>query len=344
MRTGAVCLAFAALVAAGAARAGAVEDFYRGKTITLVVGMAPPDQHDNDARALARHMVKYIPGNPAISVQNMPGAGALKATQHLAHVAPKDGTVFGILQRGVYLMPLLGYPDATFDPLKFSFIGSRSPETSITVTWRDASAKTLADAIRQEVVLASAGGGGDGSVLPFLYNETLGTKFRVIPGYPGGGDMALAMERREVDGRGGWSMGAMRGTKDDWWREKKVNFILQHALRKHPDLPSTPLAQDLARNSEDRALLELFGKQQGIGFAFVAPPDVPADRLAALREAFLQTTRDPAYRAEVEAMNVDLDPLSSARMEALMHDIYSTPRGVVDRAKAILIANGARLN
>ena len=220
---------FAMIVAPNFALAQSVEDFYRGKTITLVISMAPPDQHDNDGRALARHMSKHIPGNPNIVAQNMPGAGALKAARHLAHVAPKDGLVFGILQRGVYLMPLLGYPDATFDPMKYSYIGARSPETSITVTWHASRAKKLQDAIDGEVVLASAGGGGDGSVLPFLYNETLGTRFRVIGGYPGGGDMNLAVERGEVEGRGGWSMGAMRGTRDDWYREKKVNIILQHA-------------------------------------------------------------------------------------------------------------------
>ena len=332
------------LAGAGAALADAVEDFYRNRTITLVIGMAPPDQHDNDGRALARHISKHIPGNPNIVAQNMPGAGALKAAQHLAHVAPRDGLTFGILQRGVYLMPLLGYPDATFDPMKLGFVGARSPETSITVVWHESKVKTLREAMEQEVVLASTGGGGDGNVLPFLYNETLGTRFKVIAGYPGGGDMLMAMERREVDGRGGWSMGAMRGTRDDWYREKKVAIILQHALRKHPELQNVPLAQEMAKNEGDRALLELFGKQQGIGFAFVAPPDLFADRLAALREAFVKTTRDPAYQAEVANMKVDLDPLSSGQMEALMRDIYSTPRPVVERARKILIANGAKLN
>jgi tripartite-type tricarboxylate transporter receptor subunit TctC len=333
-----------ALSAATPALADPVEDFYRNKTITLIIGMAPPDQHDNDGRALARHIGKHIPGNPNVVVQNMPGAGALRATQYIASVAPKDGLSFAILQRGVYMMPLLGYPDATHDPLKLSYIGARSPETSITVTWHASPAKTLDDARQREVVLASAGGGGDGSVLPFLYNETLGTKFKVVAGYPGGGDMNLAVERGEVEGRGGWSMGAMRGTRDDWYQEKKVNIILQHGLRKHRDLAATPLAQELAKDASDRALLELFGKQQGIGFAFVAPPDVPADRLAALREAFVKTTRDSAYQAEVAAMKVDLDPLSHTQMEALMRDIYSTPRETVDRARKILVANGVKLN
>jgi hypothetical protein len=241
-------------------------------------------------------------------------------------------------------MPLLGYPDATHDPLKFSYVGSRAPETSITVVWHESVARNLDDARAREVVLASAGGGGDGSVLPFLYNETLGTKFRVVAGYPGGGDMLLAMERREVDGRGGWSMGAMRGTRDDWYQEKKVRILLQHALRKHRDLADTPLAQDTATKPDDKALLELFAKQQAIGFAFVAPPGVPADRIAALRKAFLETTRDDAYRAEVANMKVDLEPQTSEQLEALLRDIYSTPKSVVDRAKKILIANGAKLN
>jgi tripartite-type tricarboxylate transporter receptor subunit TctC len=319
-------------------------DFYKGKTMTLVIGMAPPDQHDNDGRTLARHIGKYIPGNPNIIIQNMPGAGALKAAQYLAHIAPRDGLTFALLQRGVYMMPLLGYPDATYDPLKFSFIGSRSPETSITVVWHQARVKTIQQAMQEEVVLASAGGGGDGNVLPFLYNETLGTKFKVIGGYPGGGEMNLAVERREVDGRGGWSMGAMRGTHEDWYQEKKVTILLQHGLRKHSEIPDVPLAQDMAKNEDDRSLIELFGKQQGIGFAFVAPTDVPADRLKALREAFAKTMLDPAYLAEASNMKADLNPLSAAQMEALVRDIYATPRAIVDRAKRILIANGAKLN
>ena len=343
MRLAHVAFALAALCAP-AALADAVEDFYKGKTITIVVGQAPPDQHDNDARALQKTMGKYIPGNPAIIVQNMPGAGSLKAAQYLATVAPKDGLMFGIVQRGIMMMPLLGYPDATFDPTKLNFVGSRAPETSITVLWHEAKAKNIRDAMRMEVVLGGAGAGADSNTMPYIYNETLGTKFRVVTGYEGGGAMNLAMERGETDGRAGWSVGAMRGTHEDWWQDKRGNVILQHGLLPHPELPAAPRARDLAKNEADRALLDLFAKRTEIGFPVFAPPGIPPERIAALREAYIKTMSDPAYLADAKAMQAEVAPLTGARMDALIRDIYATPRAIVDRAKDILRAQGAALN
>ena len=343
MRCGHFAFALAGL-AAGAALADPVEDFYRGKTVVITVGMAPPDQHDNDARALQRHMGRYIPGNPQIVVQNMPGAGSLKATQYLATVAPKDGLAFGIVQRGVMMMPLLGYPEATFDPTKFSFVGSRAPETSIVVLWHEAKVKTIEQAMREVVILASAGGGADSNTMPFIYNDTLGTKFKTVIGYSGGGDMNLAMERREVDGRAGWSMGAMRGTHEDWYQEKKANIILQHALRKHAEIPNVPNARDIAKNDADRALIDLFAKRAEIGFPVFAPAGIPPDRLAALREAYIRTMRDPAYLVDAKAMQAEVDPIPGARMNALVSDVYATPRDIIERAKNILRAQGQTLN
>lgn len=336
-----LCAAFAA---ATAARADAVEDFYRGKTIVITVGMPPPDQHDNDARTLARHMGKYIPGNPTIIVQNMPGGGSMKSVQYAFTIAPRDGLNFVIAQRGMMMMTLLGYPEANFDPTKFNFVGSRSPETTILALWHEAKAKSIQDAMREEVVLASSGGGADSNTMPFIYNETLGTKFKAIVGYAGGGDMNLAMERREVDGRAGWSVGALRGVHEDWWQEKKVNVILQHALRKHKELPNTPNARDLVKSDADRGLIDLFAKRAEIGFPFFAPPGVPAERLAALREAFMKATRDPAYLAEAAKMPAEVDPIPGARMNEIVNDMYATPRDIVERAKNILRAQGQVLN
>ncbi len=337
-------LVLVAFFAANAARADAVEDFYKGKTITIVVGMNPPDQHDNDARALQRTMGKYIPGNPAVVVQNMPGAGSLKAVQYLANVAPKDGLAMGIVQRGTMMMPLLGYPDAAYDPTKLTFVGTRAPETTITVLWHEAKVKTIEQATRDEVILASAGGGADSNTMPYIYNETLGTKFKVVIGYAGGGDMNLAMERREVDGRSGWSVGAMRGTHEDWWRDKRGNVILQHTLRKHPEMPDVPNARDLAKTDADRALLDLFAMRAEIGFPVFAPGGVPPERAAALRDAYIRTMSDPVYIADAKAMQAEVAPLTGAQMDALIKDIYATPRDIVERAKNILRAQGAALN
>jgi hypothetical protein len=177
--------------------------------------------------------------------------------------------------------------------------------------------------------------------MPYLYNETLGTKFKVVVGYAGGGDMNLAMERGEVEGRTGWSVGAMRGTKEDWYREKMVKIILQHGLRRNPELGAIPLAQELATSEDDRKLLELFAARQEIGFPVFGPPGIPDDRAAALRSAYMMVMQDPAYIADVQNMKVDLAPLSGMEMQALIDQIYNSPKAVVERAREILIRNGA---
>jgi len=321
--------------------ANPVADFYTNRTITIIVGMNPPDQHDNDARLLARFMGQYIPGKPNFVVQNMPGAGSLKAVQYLVNVAPSDGSTFGIAQRGIMMMPLLGFKEADFDPSKFTWIGSRAPETSIVAIWHEVPIKSINDIMERETLVAATGGGADSNTLPFIYNETIGTKFKVVRGYQGGGPMNLAMERGEVEGRVGWSVGAMRGTKDDWFVDKKVNIVLQHGLKPNPVLESTPLAQDLAKNDDDRALLELFAARQGIGFPVFGPPGIPAERARALQDAYSEMVKDPDYIAEVKKMRVDLDPLTGQDMQDLINKIYAFESPVIERAKAILKSAGA---
>lgn len=331
----------AALAFSAAAQADPVASFYTGKTINIIAGMSPPDQHDNDARLLSRHMGKYMPGTPALVVQNMPGAGGLKLVQYMASVAPRDGTTFGISQRGTMMMPLLKYPEASFDPRQFTWIGTRAGETSIVVLWHKVPIKSIDEVRMREAIVASTGGGADSNTLPFIYNETLGTRFKPVIGYSSGGDMNLAMERGEVDGRVGWSVGAMRGTKEDWYRGNLVRVILQHGLKRNPELGNVPLAQDLAKNEDDRKLLELFAARQEIGFPVFGPPGIPKERAAALRAAYDKTMKDPQYIAEVAKMNVDLAPYSGADMQSLIDRIYATPTTVVERARSILLQAGA---
>jgi hypothetical protein len=177
--------------------------------------------------------------------------------------------------------------------------------------------------------------------LPFIYNETLGTRFKPVIGYSSGGDMNLAMERGEVDGRVGWSVGAMRGTKEDWYRNKLVKIILQHGLKHNKELGAIPLAQELAKNEDDRKLLELFAARQEIGFPVFGPPSIPADRAEALRAAYDKTMKDPEYIAEVAKMNVELAPYSGVEMQSLIEQIYATPAPIVERARTILLRAGA---
>jgi tripartite-type tricarboxylate transporter receptor subunit TctC len=335
-----VCLVISLMLSI-AAQAETVGAFYSGKTINIIVGMSPPDQHDNDARLLSRHMGKYIPGSPSVVVQNMPGAGGLKVVQFMATVAPRDGTTFAISQRGTMMMPLLKYPESNFDPRRFTWIGTRAGETSIVVLWHKASVNNIDDARSSETIVASTGGGADSNTLPFIYNETLGTRFKPVIGYSSGGDMNLAMERGEVDGRVGWSVGAMRGTKEDWYRNKLVKIILQHGLKHNKELGAIPLAQELAKNEDDRKLLELFAARQEIGFPVFGPPSIPADRAEALRAAYDKTMKDPEYIAEVAKMNVELAPYSGVEMQSLIEQIYATPAPIVERARTILLRAGA---
>ena len=329
------------IVALVPADARSDDKFYAGKTVTIIAGMPPPDQHDNDARLIARFMGKYLPGNPNVIVQNMPGAGSLKAVQYLADVAPRDGTVFGIAQRGVMMMPLLGYKEATFDPRKFTWIGTRSGETSIVALWHTVPVKGFKDLLTRETIVAATGGGADSNTLPFMYNETIGTKFKVVKGYSGGGPMNLAMERGEVEGRVGWSVGAMRGTKEDWYQNKLVKIVLQHSLKPNPELKGVPLAQELAKSDDDRALLELFAARQDIGFPVFGPPQIPQERITALRAAYDNVMKDSDYAAAVKKMNVDFEPKTGAEMQALIERIYAVNPKIVGRARAILIRNGA---
>ena len=335
-----VCLVISLMLSI-AAQAETVGAFYSGKTINIIVGMSPPDQHDNDARLLSRHMGKYIPGSPSVVVHNMPGAGGLKVVQFMATVAPRDGTTFAISQRGTMMMPLLKYPESNFDPRRFTWIGTRAGETSIVVLWHKASVNNIDDARSSETIVASTGGGADSNTLPFIYNETLGTRFKPVIGYSSGGDMNLAMERGEVDGRVGWSVGAMRGTKEDWYRNKLVKIILQHGLKHNKELGAIPRAQELATHEDDRKLLELFAARQEIGFPVFGPPSIPADRAEALRAAYDKTMKDPEYIAEVAKMNVELAPYSGVEMQSLIEQIYATPAPIVERARTILLRAGA---
>lgn len=329
------------IAAFGSAYAGPVDEFYSGKTLTIIAGMPPPDQHDNDARLLARFIGKNIPGKPTVIVQNMPGAGSLKAVQYLSDVAARDGTIIGIAQRGVMMMPLLGYKEANFDPRRLTWIGTRAGETSIVALWHTAPVAGFKDLLTRETIVAATGGGADSNTLPFMYNETIGTRFKVVKGYSGGGPMNLAMERGEVEGRVGWSVGAMRGTKEDWYQNKLVKIVLQHSLKPNPELDGVPLAQELAKTEDDRALLELFAARQEIGFPVFGPPSIPRERVEALRNAYDRVMIDPEYIAVVKKMNVDLDPKNGADMQALIEKIYSVDPKIVNRAREILIKNGA---
>jgi tripartite-type tricarboxylate transporter receptor subunit TctC len=318
------------------AQGGPVADFYRGRTITLTVGYSVGGGYDTYARVLARHMSKHIPGNPAIVVQNMPGAGSLKAANYLYNVAPKDGTAFGTFGRGLAMEPLIGGNSAQFEATKFHWLGSGTEEASAFVLWHTAPVKTWADMLTKTFSAGGEGSGSDPDVYAALLKNTFGIKLKLVTGYPGTSEIALALERGEVDGRASWSWSSLKALKPDWIAGKKVNFPVQLNLTKNQELPDVPLIMDFAQNDRQRASLKIILSRQTMGRPFMAPPGLPEDRKQALRKAFDDTMKDPEFIAEAKARGQEVNPVSGAAIDKLLGELYATPLDVIAETRAAI--------
>ena len=330
MAWNAMAASIAALLALTAsARAQSVEDFYRGKTISVLVGFTSGGGYDVYARVLARHLGRHIPGNPTVVVQNMPGAGSLKATQYVYSVAPKDGTTLATVSRGMATEPLLN--EAKFDATKLTWIGSVTSETSICATWQTSAVKTWDDMFKREFTLGGSAVGADPDTFALILRNVFGAKVRLVTGYPGGNDINLAMERGEVDGRCGWSWSSLKSQKN-WLRQ--INPLIQFALDKNPDLPNVAFAIDRAANEEQRQVLRLLVAGQFLGRPFFGTPDVPADRVAALRAAFDATMKDAQFLAETSKLDLEVAPASGKAIDAFLAELYRTPKDVIRKAAA----------
>lgn len=330
-------LAFALIHAPGFAQAQSVEPFYKGKSITFVVGYGAGSGYDLYARLLARYYGNFIPGHPNIIVQNVPGAGSLQAANQLYETAPRDGTVIGMTGRGTPMTPLLGGKGARFkDDKSFSWIGSMNNEVSVCVAWHTSGITSIQDAMAREMTTsATALGADDTTVFPAVLNEMIGTKFRWITGYPGGAAMNLAMERGEVQGRCGWSWSSIKSTQANWLKEGKIRTLLQLSLTPHPELPKVPAIMDFAKSEEQRKVLELIFARQIMGRPVLAPPGLPPERLQILRDAFDATMKDKAFLAEAEKADWEITPVSGADIERLMARIYATPPAIVELAQKV---------
>ena len=287
---------------AGSAWAQPVADFYRGKTVNVWIGYGPGGGYDLSARVLARHMGRHIPGEPTLVARNMPGAGSLSLANWLYNVAPKDGLDFGIFGRTVPIDPLLGTKGAQFDALKFTWLGSTSNEVSTCVAWHDAPVRKAEDLFTRELTVGASGAASPSAVFPYLFNSILGTKIKVINGYTTSATILTALEAGELNGFCAWGWVPMKAMRADWIRDRKFNVLFQIGLAKHRDHPETPLILDFAKTPEDRTLLEILVAPQVFARPFAAPPGIPAERAAALREAFNKTVRDPAFIEEAERM------------------------------------------
>ncbi len=318
------------------AAAQGVADFYRGKQITFMVGSSPGGGYDAIARLVARHLVNHIPGNPGVIVQNTPGGGSLTMTNRIYRVAPQDGTVVGLVQRGVLLAQLTKQPNVQFDITKLHWIGSVSPEISLVVAWATAPIKTVQDLQTKPLIVGGTGATSDLEASARLLNATIGTKFKIVSGYPGQADVSLAMERGEIQGTADWAWSEIKTRHADLLAGKKLTLLLQNALSKAPDLPDVPLAIDFIKDDTDRQVAQLYFGVKEVARPILAGPGVPADRIDALRVAFMALKDDADFKADAATAGIEVDPTPAQKIDDYVKLTTSASPEVVRRLTEIL--------
>jgi tripartite-type tricarboxylate transporter receptor subunit TctC len=331
VRAGAVAMCL--LGAAPLANAQSVADFYKNRNVDEYVGYSTGGAYDFYARVIGRHMGTHIPGNPTLIPRNMEGAGSLRLANWLYRVAPQDGSAFATFGRGIAFDPLLIGKGDQFDAQKFNWLGSANNEVSVCVAMKDSGITKFEDLFTKELTVGGTGTSADTDQFPRVLNNVLGTHLKIVEGYPGGNDVVLAMERGEVQGRCGWSWSSVKSTHKSWIDDKRMIVLVQLSPNKHPELPDVPSVTDFAKNDEQRAILKMIFARQVIGRPYAAPPNLPADRLAALRTAFMDTMKDKDFLAEAEKADLEINPVSGEDVEKLVKEIYATPADIVAKAK-----------
>jgi tripartite-type tricarboxylate transporter receptor subunit TctC len=331
--------ALLALVITPASAQDAVADFFRGKQVDIIVGSSAGGGYDTYARLISRYFGSHIPGNPAVVVQNMPGAASAKSVGYVNSVAPKDGTAIAAFYPPVILAPLLEGMTGQFDPIKINYLGSANSDTYLCFVRSDAPAKTFADAFTHEVILGASAEGGTTRDLPAMLNNLIGTKFRIVTGYAGSKEITLAIERNEVNGACGIGWTGLPTMHPDWFAKKLIVILVQLSMTGHPDLNKmgVPLAAAYAKSDDDRKVMDLAFSQGTYGRPFVMPPGVPPQRVAALRKAFMDTLHDPALLADAQKAQLDIDAMPGDELQALVTKLYALPPAIVARAKQALI-------
>jgi tripartite-type tricarboxylate transporter receptor subunit TctC len=322
----AAALAFAPPAAAQAPRTFA-------GPITIYVAGTAGGGIDLFARLVGRHLGGHIPGHPNVTVEDMPGAGGIRAANFLARQAPHDGTVWATFANGPVLEPLIGPRNPGYDMSQFNWIGALTKDVGLCLSWGTSPFKTIDDVRTNTMVVAGTGAGSETDTWPVIINEVLGTKFKVVTGYLGTQETILAIERGEASGRCIISLSALKTAKPDWLSGKKVNILLQVGLKKSAELPDVPLLLDLAKSDSDRQMLKLLSAPTDMARPFAAPPGLDAGTAAVMRRAFDATAADPQFLAEAKAMHADIAPTRGEDVQKLVSEIYATPRPIVDRAK-----------
>jgi tripartite-type tricarboxylate transporter receptor subunit TctC len=307
----AFCLSLALLMLPASGQAQSVEAFYRGKTLSMVIGYATGGSNDIYARTVARHIGKHIPGNPAVVPRNMPGGGSLVAANHVFNVAPKDGTALALIAATIPLEERLGAPNVMFKSAGFNWIGRIAPSVNMTFVMSSVPVRTIADTFTREIVLAASGRSSTAM---------------------------LAMERGEVEGHS-TSLEVVRAVHPEWLPEKKITALVQYALKRHPELPDIPMSWELGRNDEEKQVLRIVANATEVGKMVLSTPDTPAERITALRRAFDATMQDPAFVAELKAQRVELGPMPGEELQKLVAEVGTVSPDIIDKVRAIYPLN-----
>ncbi|MDP2356437.1 MAG: tripartite tricarboxylate transporter substrate-binding protein [Beijerinckiaceae bacterium] len=331
--------AIATLIVAPAS-AQSPADFYKGRTVSIVVGSSAGGGFDLYARMIGRHMQRHMPGAPNIVVSNMPGAGSIRLAQHIYAVAPKDGTVIGAVFAGAIMDPLLGARTnkVEYDAAKFTYIGSANSEAYVCLARKDAKAQTFADALNTEIVLGASASGGSTLDFPTLLRNVLGAKFKIVNGYPGTNEISMAVESGEVQGACGYAWSTVQSRRRHWLTDNLVNILVQEVPEPYAEMTKMgiPVAQEFAKTDEQRRILDLVYAQLRFGRPYIASPGIPADRVATLRKAFVDTLNDPELRKEADKLQVDIDVLEGGAMQKFVAELYTTPADIVEKTRAAL--------
>lgn len=332
-------LAAASLLLAGAAQAQDA-DFYKGRTMDVMIGADPGGGFDIYARLFAKHMGRHIAGNPTLVPKNLPGAGSNKTAQFIYAQAPKDGSVFGAVFSGAIIQPLLGDPKTVqHDSTKFAYLGSANNEVGITVVRADAPVKEFKDLFSKELISAASASGGSSRDFPSVLNNVLGTKINLVTGYPGTKEMSLAIERNEVQGTGGYLWSSLKTQNPDWLDPKKMKIVVQEAIKGNAELTKmgVPVAIDFAKSSEDKQVMELFYGQLVFGRPYILPPGTPTERVKLLRAAFMATAKDKAFLEDAAKARLEVDPVSGEEVQALVEKMFGAPEAIIAKAKEAMV-------
>ncbi len=329
----------AALTLCGAAR-GAEGDFYSGKQLTWILSAGAGGGYSTYAQAFAPYLTKYLPGAPKVVVQNMPGAGGMRAMQYLSANAPKDGTVIGLVHSSVPFAPLFGLPGSAFDPRKFGWIGSLNSAGELCVAWHASGIRNWQDLKDKPFIVGGTGGGSQMETLPDAINRLFGTKIKIVSGYTGGSEVNLAIERGEIQGRCSVSVSSINSTRPDWFASKKVTVPIQIALRRSTHFPEVPALIEFASDKRTHDILEVLLAYQDMDRPMLAPPGVPADRLELLRTAFHAGITDPAFLAEAQRLGLEIEEVSGKRLEEIVTNAYGLPPDILQAARDAMSMGG----